>query len=270
MSMSSRFQSPIDAARVADSIQADPCAPRCAGRYSRTMLRRGLAALVASVMFAAACDSAQRSAAEPPQPGASGAGPAREAHAEERVVLFVGTSLTAGYGLPEEQAFPARIEAKVDSAGLPFRVINAGISGETSAGALRRVDWLLRQTFDVLVLETGANDMLRGQEPDSTLANIRAFVHRARRAQPHAEIVLVGMRGLPNLGRAYVERFESIYPRVADEEDLMLVPFLLDGVAADPELNLPDGIHPNEAGQRRVAETVWRVLEPVLRERAAR
>lgn len=184
-------------------------------------------------------------------------------------VLFVGTSLTAGYRLATEESFPARIQEKIDSVGLPHRVVNAGISGETSAGALRRVDWLLRQDFAVLVLETGANDMLRGTDLDSTRANIEAIVRQARAARPEAEILLLGMLAPPNLGQDYGDRFRDMYVEVAGEHDLALVPFLLEGVGGEPSLNLPDGIHPNAAGQRIVAANVWPVLEPVLRRQAS-
>jgi acyl-CoA thioesterase-1 len=190
--------------------------------------------------------------------------------AEARTVLFLGTSLTAGLGLPPEEAYPALVQQKIDSVGLPFHVINAGVSGETSAGALRRVDWLLRQPFDVLVLETGANDMLRGFELDSTEANLRGIVHRVRAAHPDAPIVLAGMLAPPNMGADYAERFREIYPRVAREEHLVLIPFLLREVAGVPALNQADGIHPNERGAKIVAANVWTVLEPVLREVAAK
>ena len=182
-------------------------------------------------------------------------------------VLFLGTSLTAGYGVSPEQAFPALIQEKIDNAGLAFRVINAGVSGETSAGALRRLDWLLQQPFDVLVLETGANDMLRGADLDSTRANIRGIIDRVRRERPNAEIVLAGMMGPPNLGRGYVEEFRSIFPDLAEENELPLIPFLLEDVGGVTELNLADGMHPNAAGQRRVAKNVWEVLHPVLEQR---
>ena len=196
------------------------------------------------------------------------AAPAGEA-AEAPVVLFLGTSLTAGLGVSPDDAYPALVEARIDSAGLPFRVINAGSSGETSAGALRRLDWILRQPFDVLVLETGANDMLRGADPDSTRANLRRIVERVRAERPDTRIVLAGMMALPNLGREYGEEFQAIYPELAREYGLPLVPFLLEGVGGDPAMNLPDGVHPNEEGHRRVARTVWTTLEPVLREEAA-
>jgi acyl-CoA thioesterase I len=201
---------------------------------------------------------------------AGGAVEAAAPAAEERptqVVMFLGTSLTDGYGLEREEAYPARVQAKIDSAGLPWEVVNAGVSGETSAGALQRMrGWLIRQPFDVLVLETGANDMLRGSDLDSLRANLQGVVDAVRADRPDARIVLVGMRATPNLGRPYVERFDGLYPELARENDLPLVPFLLDGVAGERALNLADGIHPNARGQRRLAETVWEALEPVLRE----
>jgi acyl-CoA thioesterase-1 len=178
------------------------------------------------------------------------------------VVLFL---VTAGFGLDPDDAYPALIARKIRDAGLPYQVVNAGVSGESSAGALRRLDWLLRQPFEVMVLETGANDMLRGADPDETRRNIRAIIERVRAERPDARIVLAGMMAMPNLGEAYVRRFQSIYPEIAREERLPLVPFLLEGVAAEPALNLQDGVHPNERGQERVAETVWQTLEPVLR-----
>jgi acyl-CoA thioesterase-1 len=206
-------------------------------------------------------------AAQQPANGAAGSATAPDAGAP--VVLFLGTSLTAGLGVDPDDAYPALIQARVDSAGLPFRVVNAGSSGETSAGALRRLDWLMRQPFDVLVVETGANDMLRGAAPDSTRANLRRIVERVRAERPQTRIVLAGMMALPNLGREYGTEFQAIYPDLAREYRLPLVPFLLEGVGGDPAMNLPDGVHPNEQGHRRVAQTVWTTLEPVLRERAA-
>ncbi len=192
--------------------------------------------------------------------------PPRTSTAERPSVLFLGTSLTAGLGLEPEQAYPALIQPKIDSAGLTFRVVNAGVSGETSAGARRRIDWLLREPVAVLVLETGANDGLRGLSPDSLRANIQAVFDRTKRISPPPKLVLVGMRVPPNYGRAYTERFRAVYPEVAGRNGAALVPFLLDGVGGVPGLNQADGIHPTAEGQRVIAETVWRVLEPVLRE----
>jgi acyl-CoA thioesterase-1 len=184
------------------------------------------------------------------------------------VVLFLGTSLTAGLGVDPDSAYPAHIQEKIDSAGWNFRVVNAGVSGETSAGGLARLDWLLRQPVSVLVLELGANDGLRGQDVDSLRANLEAIIARTREAHPDVAIVLAGMESPPNMGRAYTSAFRAIFPAVARETHATLIPFLLDSVAAIPELNQADGIHPTAQGQRIVAKTVWKYLEPVLRNRA--
>jgi acyl-CoA thioesterase I len=191
-------------------------------------------------------------------------GTRRAVEGAARTVLFIGTSLTAGLGLTEAQSFPLLIERRIEQEGLPFDVVNAGVSGETSAGALRRIDWLLRQDFDVVVLETGANDMLRGVDPRSTEANIQAIIDRIGEARPGATIVLAGMLSLPNMGEAYAREFEGIYPRLAERNELPYVPFLLDGVGGVPELNQNDGVHPTAEGHRIIADTVWKVLGPVL------
>jgi acyl-CoA thioesterase I len=183
-------------------------------------------------------------------------------------VLFIGTSLTAGLGLDPSHAYPALLQQNIDSAGLDYAVVNAGVSGETSAGALRRTDWLFRRPPAVVVIETGANDGLRGQSPDSIAANIQAIIDRARALRPAPRIVLVGMEAMPNLGADYARRFHAVYPRLARQNHVPLVPFLLDGVAGIDSLNQPDGLHPTAAGQRRLAANVWRVLEPVLRQAA--
>jgi len=180
------------------------------------------------------------------------------------VILFVGTSLTAGLGLDVSEAYPALIQEKLDAAGLAYRVVNAGVSGETSAGALRRMDWLLRQPIAVLVLETGANDGLRGQDPQTTRANIQAIFDRARRQQPPPKLVLVAMEALPNYGGEYRQHFRDIYPALAAANDAALIPFFLEGVAGDPALNQPDGIHPTAEGHARIAANVWKTLEPLL------
>jgi acyl-CoA thioesterase I len=197
------------------------------------------------------------------RPPASAARPAADAALP--TVVFLGTSLTAGLGLDPEQAYPALVQAKIDSAGLRYRVVNTGVSGETSAGALRRIDWLLRDHPAVLVIETGANDGLRAQDPDSTRANIQAIIDRARALAPPPRIVLVGMEALPNYGPLYARRFRAIYPDLAKRNHLPLVPFLLAGVAGVDSLNQADGMHPTAAGQCIVAQTVWQTLGPVLR-----
>jgi acyl-CoA thioesterase I len=206
------------------------------------------------------CETGERApGADPPPPPADG---------QRGRIVFLGTSLTAGLGLDPDQAYPALLQQKIDSAGLPFVAVNAGVSGETSAGARRRVDWLFREPVAVLVIETGANDGLRGQEVDSLAANIQAIIDRANRQQPRPRIVLEGMQAPPNYGLGYSRRFRAAYAELAKRNHVPLVPFLLDGVAGVDSLNQADLMHPTAAGQRRVADTVWRVLEPVLRGQA--
>jgi acyl-CoA thioesterase I len=199
----------------------------------------------------------------PPAPSVPPAGPATEP-----TIVFLGTSLTAGLGLDPDQAFPALIQRKLDSAGLAYRVVNAGVSGESSAGALRRIDWILRQPPAVLVIETGANDGLRGQDVDSLRRNIQAIIDSTRRRAPQARIVIAGMEALPNLGATYARSFREIYPSLARANGVALVPFLLDGVGGVDSLNQQDGIHPNPKGSRIVADNVWRVLKTMLKPNA--
>lgn len=196
--------------------------------------------------------------------------PAPSPAAATRNILFVGTSLTAGYGVGDDVAWPAVIQQKIDSVGLPFRAVNAGISGETSAGGLRRIDWSLQTPTDVLVLELGANDGLRGLDPDAMRRNLDQILRRTRDRYPEAAMVLVGMEAPPNLGDAYTTRFRRVYVELARDYNAAYVPFLLDGVAGEAALNIDDGIHPNVQGHRIAAANVWPVLEPVLRQRAAR
>ena len=181
-----------------------------------------------------------------------------------KAILFVGTSLTAGYGIGAEFAYPAIIQQKLDSARLPYRVVNAGISGETSAGGLRRIDWSLQQPIDVLVLELGANDALRGLSIDSMKSNLDSIIQRARAKYPDVKIVVAGMEAPPNLGSSYTTRFRSAFEEVAKENDAVLVPFLLEGVGGRRELNQEDGMHPTAAGQRILAANVWTHLRPLL------
>ncbi len=178
------------------------------------------------------------------------------------LVIFLGDSLTAGYGLDPEQAFPALVEKRLIEAGHSVRVVNAGVSGDTTAGGLARLDWLLRQEPDVLVVGLGANDGLRGIELDSSESNLRQILQRVLAKDMH--VLLAGMLLPPNYGQDYTDRFAEIYPRLASELDVPLLPFLLAGVAARPGLNLPDGIHPNAEGQKIVAETVYRQVEPLV------
>jgi acyl-CoA thioesterase I len=189
----------------------------------------------------------------------------RTTHAPAPVILFVGTSLTAGYGLDPSDAYPARIQEKLDAAGLRYRVVNGGVSGETSAGARRRIDWLMSQPVAILVVETGANDGLRGLDPQDARANIQAIFDRAKQQAPPPKLMLIGMAAPPNLGSRYARAFSAIYPDLARQNGAVLVPFLLEGVAGIPRLNLPDGVHPTPEGHRMMADTVWKYLQPMLK-----
>jgi acyl-CoA thioesterase-1 len=196
------------------------------------------------------------------KPGAAAATAQKSLRAP--VVLFFGTSLTAGYGLNPEQAFPSLIEKLADSANLPIRAVNAGLSGETTAGAARRIDWVLRTPADVVVIEAGANDALRGLSPDAARANLQRVIDAVRAKQPRARIVLVQMEAPPNYGAAYTKNFRAVYTDLAKKENIPLVPFLLTGVAGIARLNQADGVHPNLAGERIVAENVWRGIRPIV------
>jgi acyl-CoA thioesterase-1 len=182
-----------------------------------------------------------------------------------KTLLFLGTSLTAGLGLEPEDAYPMLIQRKVDSAGMRYRVVNAGVSGETSSGLLRRLDWLLQQKLDVVVIETGANDGLRGVPVETMRSNLKQIIIRIRSSQPDAVIALMQMEAMPNMGRTYTDSFRAAFPSLAREEQVTLMPFPLDGVAGIRDLNQGDGIHPNEAGEQIVAANVWRALKPLLR-----
>lgn len=194
--------------------------------------------------------------------------PAAAAPADDRpVVLCFGTSLTAGLGLAPDSAYPALLQRRVDSAGLRFRVVNAGVSGETSADGLRRIDWLLQQPqrLAVLLLELGANDALRGQDLAAAARDLQAIIDRTRARFPGVRVVIAGMAAPPNLGPRYTREFRHLFVTLARDNHAALIPFLLDGVAGHPELNQSDGIHPTAAGARIVADNVWKVLAPVLR-----
>ncbi|HXD76621.1 MAG TPA: arylesterase [Puia sp.] len=181
-----------------------------------------------------------------------------------KTILFFGNSLTAGYGLEPGQSFPALIGHRLDSLHLPYTSINAGLSGETSAGGLTRVGWILRQHVDIFVLELGANDGLRGIPLNSTRDNLQAIVDTVHNRYPSAKIVLAGMQIPPNLGATYTTAFRNLFPALARKNNLTLIPFLLAGVGGVPALNQPDGIHPNIRGEKIVAETVWNSLKPLL------
>ncbi len=182
-----------------------------------------------------------------------------------RTILFYGDSLTAGYGLEDPAlAFPGLIQKKIDAEHLPYRVVNAGLSGETTAGGLRRLEWVLRQPVDVFVLELGGNDGLRGLSPIQASANLQAIIEGVQKKNPGCKIILAGMLMPPSLGADYTQAFAAIYPRLAADNHLTLIPFLLKGVGGIPNLNQADQIHPNAQGHTLVADTVWKTLRPLL------
>ena len=180
-------------------------------------------------------------------------------------ILFFGDSITAGYGLDPEDAFPAVIQARADSLGYKVDAINAGVSGETSAGGLRRVDWILQRPFDIFVLELGGNDGLRGIDPAHTRDNLHQIIQKIKTNRPDAAIVLAGMEAPPNMGDGYTREFRQIFQDLADSNRVAFLPFILENVAGNPDLNLPDGIHPTAEGHRIIAQNLWEVLHPLIR-----
>jgi acyl-CoA thioesterase-1 len=181
-----------------------------------------------------------------------------------KVLLFYGDSLTAGYGLSTEEAFPALIEKTLNKQGKPYKVVNAGLSGETSAGGLNRLDWVLRQPVDIFILELGANDGLRGLPLDQTRQNLQSIVDKVKSKYPDAKIVIAGMLVPPNMGGEYTADFKKIFPELARKNKATLIPFLLQDVAGNEKLNNADGIHPNVEGHKIVAENVLKVIEHLL------
>ncbi len=183
---------------------------------------------------------------------------------EKKLIIFFGNSLTAGYGLELNQSFPAIIQQKIDSFGLPYTVVNAGVSGETSSGGLGRMDWVLQQKPEVFVLELGGNDGLRGIPLSETKKNLQEIISKVKNKYPDCKILLAGMQLPPNMGRKYTDEFSMLFPELANENNIHLIPFLLENVGGEPSLNLEDGIHPNAEGQKLVAENVWKILFPLL------
>ncbi|MFT6972142.1 MAG: acyl-CoA thioesterase-1 [Roseivirga sp.] len=188
-----------------------------------------------------------------------------ETDQKRKTIIFFGDSITAGYGLSMEEAFPNLIQNKVDSLGLDYEVINAGLSGEASAGGLDRIDWILKGQPDVFVLELGGNDGLRGLSIDETEANLKAMIDKIKVANPKTKIFLAGMQIPPNLGQEYTKAFQDVFPKVAKDKNVELIPFLLVNVGGESKLNQSDGIHPNVAGHKIVAETVWGYVQKYLK-----
>ncbi len=185
--------------------------------------------------------------------------------ADKKKIVFFGDSLTAGYGLTMQDAFPHIIQQRIDSLGLPYQVVNAGLSGETTAGGINRIDWILKSKPDIFILELGANDGLRGLSPDETKKNLRGMIDKVKASNPDVVVLLAGMQMFPNMGQEYTEQFKEAFPLVAKEKEVKLIPFILEGVGGDESLNQADGIHPNIEGHKIVAETVWNYLKPYLK-----
>lgn len=181
-----------------------------------------------------------------------------------KTIVFFGNSLTAGYGVDPSEAFPALVQDKIDSLELPYKVVNAGLSGETTAGGKSRIDWILRQPVDIFVLELGGNDGLRGIPIAETSKNLQAIIDRVREKYPHVKIILAGMQVPPNMGKNYASAFRVVFQQLAANNQIDLIPFLLENVGGISSLNQADGIHPNPEGHKIVAENVWRVLHGLL------
>ena len=183
---------------------------------------------------------------------------------KKKTIVFFGNSLTAGYGLSPSEAFPALIQKKIDSLGLPYSVVNAGVSGETSSGGLTRIDWILREPIDIFILELGANDGLRGTPLSETKKNLQDIIDKVKAKYPGSKLVFAGMEIPPNMGQAYTTEFRNIYIELAAKNKMTLIPFLLEGVGGEPELNQSDGIHPTAEGHLIVADNVWKQLQKLL------
>lgn len=183
---------------------------------------------------------------------------------DSKTILFFGDSITAGLGVDNSQAFPALIQNKIDSLGLNYEVINGGLSGETSAGGLRRIDWTLQRDIDIMILELGGNDGLRGIDLNSTKENLQRIIDKVKAKNPEAKIILTGMQVPPNLGQDYTRQFKTIYPELAEENNLPLIPTIMDKIGGNEELMQGDGLHPTPEGHKVIAEMVWEVLEKML------
>lgn len=220
-----------------------------------------------SLSLLLACGNDTSSTATSTKPATSPKAPAvtkEPATAQKKSIVFFGNSLTAAYGLDPEQSFVYLIQQKLEKAGLLYQTVNAGLSGETTAGGNSRIDWILRQPIDIFVLELGGNDGLRGIDPASSLQNLQSILDKVKKKYPQAKILLAGMEAPPNMGEQFTSQFREMYPKLAKENNTELIPFLLDKVGGIPELNQPDGIHPTAKGNEIIAETIWKYLQPML------
>jgi acyl-CoA thioesterase I len=220
-----------------------------------------------SILFLLLAFSCKQPERQPPVEGpATNATPTPAPATNKNTILFFGNSLTAGYGLSSmDQAFPALIAHRIDSLHLPYTVVNAGVSGETSAGGKSRIGWMLKQPVSIFVLELGANDGLRGIPLAGTNANLQAILDSVKTRYPSAKLVLAGMQIPPSMGADYATAFRNLYPTLATHNNAALIPFLLQNVGGNPQLNQDDGIHPTARGHQIVAENVWEVLGPLLK-----
>jgi len=223
------------------------------------MILRRIASLLWVILLVTACGNDAKETRQTESVQKPAAAPVKK-----KTIVFFGNSLTAGYGLSTDEAFPALIQQNIDSMKLPYNVVNAGVSGETSAGGNSRIDWILKQPLEVFVLELGANDGLRGIPVTETKKNLQSIIDKVKSKYPQAQIVLAGMQIPPNMGQQFSQEFSDLYPALAKENNITLIPFLLQGVGGEVKLNQQDGIHPTAEGHRIVAENVWKELKALL------
>jgi len=223
-------------------------------------MKKGSSIIVAIIILLSACNNNKKPVAN----NQNNIPTENTTNTKKKTIVFFGNSLTAGYGLSPEQAFPALIQKKIDSIGLPYNVVNAGVSGETSSGGKNRIDWILREPVDIFVLELGANDGLRGTPLSETKKNLQDIIDRVKAKYPEAKLIFAGMEIPPNMGQAYTTEFRNIYTDLAAKNMMTLIPFLLEGVGGEPELNQADGIHPTAEGHLIVADNVWKELQKLL------
>ena len=228
------------------------------------MLRINIVSFFTFLLFLAACSSDKTAQNQDSKNSANVGAKTTEQTSDKKNILFFGTSLTAGYGLDPTEAYPALIQQKIDSLKLPYKVINGGLSGETSAAGKSRIDWLLKQPVSIFVLELGANDGLRGIAVKETISNLQAIIDKVKAKNPDVKLVMEGMQMPPNMGETYTNEFKAIFKDLAEKNEMVYVPFLLEGVAGVTKLNQGDGIHPTARGHQILAENVWVVLKDEL------
>jgi acyl-CoA thioesterase-1 len=248
--------------KYSDSVKYSVKPPKLKMRAD--MLRYHYLIMIVLALFGAGCGNDQNTSATKKTEDFKDTTSTPAAPTDLKNILFFGTSLTAGLGVDPEQAYPALIQDKIDSLNLPYKVINAGLSGETSAAGKNRIDWLLKQPVDIFVLELGANDGLRGVAVPETKANLQDLIDRVKKKYPRAKLVITGMQMPPSMGQQYTTDFKNLFPAIAKENKMSYVPFLLEGVGGVPSLIQDDGLHPNAKGHIILAENVWKILQSLL------